>query len=285
MDVGVAGAGMCLLKAVIALLLLSQGGFCDASKPEAAMYSILHDLALPHLNPNEKVTERFVLLQPGEVLDPYEYMPVNESAAVFSDPLRLPPDEKMFRLSDTVPTLNPLGGGTTGKSLSTIYSNILYSIDTTTVKEDPFTNENYLAAVKYLQAEVPDPDGETGSNVTRSELYHRYKERYYDAKQMVSQWLEANKTGTELEYEEWYKASYDTLEAFTSNAYSQWLIDGMKGEVEDRLSVVDIKSVRSEIEDAKALLRNEELPSRDGGSKYYPVHFIPSNWYKYLLAV
>ncbi len=65
---------------------------------------------------------------------------------------------------------------------------------------------------------------------------------------------------------------------------TQWLTDGQKGNVEDGLAIVDIQSSRGLIETGRSLLQEEALPSRDGGSSYYPVYYTPSNWYDYLLA-
>lgn len=274
---------MLILTVSFVLAMLVQGGMCDAKKAQAALYTVLHDLALPTLNEGDKVTERFTLLEPGEILNYYDYTPLKDTPVFNSS--RLPPDEAAFRLSDAVPSYSPFGG-LSGNSLSTIYSNVLYGIDTSSIEDDPFKTQQYLAAMEYLQEKVSDPENSSAPNVSRSELYNRYKKHYYGVKLQVSQWIFGNRSSykTENEYEDWYKESYPTLEAMASAAHSQWLVDGLKGQVEDKISIVDIKSVRSEIEAAKNLLQNEALPSMEGGSNYYPVEFIPSNWYEYLLA-
>lgn len=74
------------------------------------------------------------------------------------------------------------------------------------------------------------------------------------------------------------------MTAYTSAAYTRWLVSGLKGPVEDKISIVDVKSIRDEVEEARQTLRDTEEPSLDGGTKYYPTHFVPSNWYQYLLA-
>lgn len=274
-----------MIAEIILLVLLFKKTLCSgASNPEAALYAAIHDLALPPPKLDEFITERFIMLEPGEVLNYHDYVPLDKDTPTFVNSGRLPPDEAAFRLSDTVPSSKPVGGGITGKSLSTIYSDILYQIDTTNITDDSFTTEAYINAMKYLQEKVSDPADTSAPKISWSELYHRYKQCYYDTKLQVSQWILGNKTdhSKELSYLDWYQESYPTLVAFTSMAYSQWLIEGQKGPVEDKLAIVDIKSVRSEIESAKNLFQDEALPSAVGGSSYYPVEFIPSTWYEYL---
>ena len=258
-----------------------------SKKIQASMYTIIHNLALPNFNENMDITERFILLLPGEVLDYYDYCPLSElKPNEYNDPDRLPPDENTFKLGDTVPTLNPLAGGTTGKSLATIYEDILYSINNSYSSSDVFESNEYTSAMNFLQTEVQDPENETAGNVTRYELYYHYKKMYYDTKLLVNEWLVGNKSQMSdlSKYETWYHDNYETLTAYTSAAYTQWLVSGLKGTVEDKISVVDDKSIRTEVEEAKQILRDTEEPSLDGGSKYYPTHFVPSNWYQYLLA-
>ena len=103
----------------------------------------------------------------------------------------------------------------------------------------------------------------------------------------MKQWLIGNRTeraNNLSQYENWFHENYDSLEAYTSAAYTHWLVSGLKGPVEDRISVIDVKSIREEVEEARQALRDTEEPSLDGGSKYYPTHFVPSNWFQYLLA-
>ncbi len=275
-----------MLAASITLLsLLIWGGMCDEDKTKhdlAVMYTILHDVALPNFDDSVNITERFILLSPGQVLDSYDYTPLNSNEPVFIDPSRLPPDENAFRLSDAMPTLNPLGGGTTGKTFSTIYSDIIYTIDTTSIKNDPFKDEAYIAAMAYLQEGVSDPANTSAANVSRMELYQKYKVKYNRIRMDVQNKIRSKTKSIELEYEKWYKATYNSLQDNVSAAYSQWLVHGLKGEVEDKLSIIDIQSLKSQVEKARNLLQAEALPSRDGASIYYPVHYIPSNWYNYL---
>ncbi len=288
MGVGGINTAHMLAASITLLSLLIWGGMCDEDKAkhdEAVMYTILHDVALPNFDDTVPITERFILLMPGQVLNYYDYVPLNGSEPVFINPSQLPPDENSFRLSDTITTLNPLSGGTTGKTLSVVYNDIVYTINTTSIKNDPFKDEDYIAAITYLQEGVSDPANASAANVSRTELYQKYKVKYYGIKLDVQNWVNGNKTNlTEIKYEVWFKATYTSLLALVSAAHSQWLVDGLKGEVEDKLSIVDIQSVRSQINAARGLLENEELPSRDGASTYYPVHYIPSNWYEYLLS-
>ena len=255
---------------------------------QATMYKIIHELALPDFNEGGDITDRFILLMPGEVLNYYDYCPQSSlKPGEYSDPDRLPSDENAFKLADTVPSLKPLAGEPTGMSLSNIYKNILYTINTGQSQSHIFDTPEYKSAIDYLHEMIADPENVT-SNTTRFELYYRYKKRYYDKRLQVKQWLAGNRSEIAKadlsQYETWFHENYDSLEAYTSAAYTHWLVSGLKGPVEDRISVVDVKSIREEVEEARQALRDTELPSLDGGSKYYPTHFVPSNWYQYLLA-
>lgn len=278
---------------LLVLTLVSFGGLCAAapSKPETdqlALYTILHDLALPKFGPG-KIVERFILLLPGQVLDYHDYCPLDAVEKKTEDPQdtnpdRLPPDENLFRLSDTLPTLYPLGGGISGKRLSQIYKDILYMIDTSKAGPSPFKQDSYTKAIEWLETPVEDPSGKDLPNVTRYELYYRYKKEYFDTNKMVRTWFATNRSSLNnlKKYEIWYDENYDSLMAYSSSAYIRWLISGLKGPVEDNIALVDVKSISEEVEDARRALQFEERPSMDGGSKYYPVHFVPGNWWTHL---
>ena len=257
-----------------------------AENIQARLYTVLHDLALPNFNPDNPVSERFILLVPGEVLDYHDYAPLDGKIKIH-DFNRLPPDENQFRLSDTVLNVNPLGGGITGKSLSRIYEEILYSLDTSRTGADPFSKATYTDSINWLKEEVVDPEVQQSENetvkVSRFELYYKYKQEYYRIKELVKTWLDSNRTqiANLEEYEIWYQENYDSLVAWSMAAYEQWIVNGLKGE---KIALVDIKSISQVVEEARQALQIEERPSMDGGSKYYPVHIIPSNWYEYLKA-
>lgn len=240
------------------------------------LYSAIHDVALPNFSEGSDITERFIMLIPGEVLNYYDYCPLSEAHGEHDDSDRLPPDENRFRLSDTVPNLNPLGGGLTGDSLSLIYENILYMIDTSSTVSDPFAQKSYSDSMKYLTTKITDPSDKNAPNISRYDLYYRYKTQYFTTRMQVKQWLDGNKTKLSFaEYETWYHENYETLIAYTSAAYTQWMVSGEKGPVEDKLSMVDIKSLREVVEEAtsrrSAFLRwrIEVLPSA-----FHPIQLV-----------
>ena len=114
------------------------------------MYKIIHDLALPKFKEGGDITDRFILFMPGEVLNYYDYCPESLlKPGEYSDPDRLPADENAFKLADIVPSLKSFGAPTR-KSLSNIYENILYTIDTSQSQSHVFDTEEYKSAMKYL---------------------------------------------------------------------------------------------------------------------------------------
>lgn len=273
---------------------MSYWTFSTASEPTSSkhvLFTALHDMALPRFTDDSGIpmTERFILLQPGKVLNYYDYCPSGNLQPNERDrvpPPLLPPDENAFMLTDKLPAPNPLGGGLTGKSLSIIYHDILYAIDTSAPNLNSL-NAEYRTAMDFLETEVTDPKDPTSEKIPRFELYHRYEMEYYDTVSTVKRWIDNNKTAMNAKYEDyvtWHHNNYDTLMAHVSAAYSQWLVNGQKSEVEEKIAIVDTRSARKEIQEAKRALKNGELPSMDGGSVYYPVHLEPANWYEYLLA-
>lgn len=263
-----------------------------AKQDQLALFAVLRNLALPRKDdPNMSISERFIMLLPGVVLDYYDYCPLekltpSEKDLIVPMSTRLPADENTFRLTDRVPDLNPLEGGLTGKSLSAIYRRVLYTMDTSAPSDFNVLNTTeYTKAMEFLQEPVPDPKAPDKPKLPRFELYHRYQMEYYDTVARVKTWLHTNRTeiGREnRDYENWYHNNYQTLSAHMSAAYSQWLILGQKSQVEERIAMVDIHTPRTEIEEARRALQQEELPSMDGGTVYYPVHLDPGNWYEYL---
>ena len=261
-------------------------------KDQLALYDVLHQMALPRLDDRKlPITTRFIMLLPGVVLNYYDYCPTETLTQNEKDTLpfatRIPSDEKTFRLTDEVPTINPLAGGRTGRSLSTIYRRTLYTMDTSAATDTNILNSTeYAAAMEFLQTEVPDPKA-PDSKIPRFELYHRYQLEYYNTVSEIKKWLHTNRTEVGIKnrgYEAWYQENYPKLSAHMSAAYSQWLILGQKSQVEERISMVDIHTSRSEVEEARRALQQEELPSMDGGTVYYPVHLDPGNWYQYLVS-
>lgn len=264
-----------MVNAMVLMISITLSMFGDGlsepsqtEKAQARLYTVLHNLALPNFDPNRDVVERFILLIPGEVLDFEDYCPLSEKAQISQEYDRLPPDENLFRLSDTVPTLNPLGGGTTGKSLARIYEDVLYSLDTDKLT-DAFQQEGYKSAIEWLTTAVEDQLGKELPNITRYELYHRYQKEYFDTKQMVKTWFAGNRSSIDdlQKYEIWYDENYDTLTAYSTSSYTRWMISGLKGPVEDKIASVDIKSLSQEVEEARRALEVEE---RMGGRNTTP---------------
>ena len=282
----------CLLAVTVGIAficLCSEAAGDDKSEEsrhkQATLYKIIHDLALPNFDDKAPITDRFIMLMPGEVLDYFDYIPTSDANYTSRDPNSKPPEENLFTLSDTVPSLNPFAGVTTGKSLSTIYSNILYTIDTSYSTMDPTLKKSYTNSMAYLKERVSDPDAEIERKmVSRYALYSRYELAYVHEKQIAEKWKVGNKSSLSVaEYDDWYSVNYELLQSRVEAAYYGWLITGQKISVEEKLSIIDVKSARQIVEDSKVTLRKEQKLNSDGGN-YYPVHFTPSNWYKYLLS-
>ena len=93
--------------------------------------------------------------------------------------------EKWFDLADVIPSANPLYGQDTGRSLATIYKQILQQTTIKNVKEGGKQILSlYNQAIGFLNGEVPDPE-DLRRNTTRLALYDKYKEEYNDQKSIT----------------------------------------------------------------------------------------------------
>ena len=274
-----------------------NGRKISAQKPNdilSDLYKVIRNIAFPNspYSDTETAHNRFILMSPGKVLNYDDYYPGDEYTASLkkknmSAPYALVPPsvmEKWFDLADVV-VGGEVNSGDTGKSLALIYTSIISQI---TVKDFNLLYENVEArsneAKKYLTEPIQNPVNVT-ENTTRMFLYSFYQEEYADRRlEMEEKINNARLTMPALEYEIWFKSTYQSLNAKVESAYSKWLVFGQKTLVELYKTFMDVSSATNVLEETRVVLRGSAVTSLDRTRTIYPVSFEPSNWYEYLLA-
>ena len=264
-----------------------------SSETVTNLYLTLRNIVFPDKPLNNEVTSnRFVMSMPGKVLSYLDYYPGKEYESSLIQPdssktsAPIPPAvmEKWFDLADVMVGGSIYSGAETGKSMAVTYETILkqmqiLGIDTKTAS----IQATYNMANQYLNGEVPDPD-DSSKSVTRLNLYYRYQTDYADRKLQVEERINnARLTKTAVEYELWFQRHYPSLNAKLESEYLKWVAFGNKEQVEVHLSYLDSASAGVMVEDARMSLRASGTLSLDRTRTVYPVSFVPSNWYKYLL--
>ena len=294
------------LKSVLVLLTLTLFWFVRADQNDAdqatknskkiliGLYLTLRNIAFPE-SPltSETITNRFVLMSPGKVLNFWDYYPgqayerslLNPANSTAIDTV-VPPSvmEKWFDIADVMVGADPFTGGVSGKSMATVYETIISQMELLGLKLKSNDAEGkFNQGRNYLTAVVPDPDN-PAINSTRLTLYKRYQDLYTQRQLEMEQAIdEARSSRSALNYELWFQRNYPSLSMRVEGAYTQWLVFGEKEKVELYKAYMDVESSGSEVEKAKMALRMSGVSSLDRTRTVYPVSFEPGNWYKYLL--
>ena len=260
----------------------------------AGLYQVLRNIAFPKspYSAKESVHNRFIFMNPGKVLNYFDYYPgdmyaVSMKAKNTSAPhVLVPPSvmEKWFDIADVV-VGGDLNSGDTGKSLASIYSNILSQIkikDFKTLYQD--AEARYNEAKNFLTEPVQNPVN-LSEKITRMKLYSVFQEEYAEARLNMEEKInDARLSKSSLEYELWFQRNFKLLNSKVENAYSKWLVFGQKELVELYKTFMDVTSAGAALEEARVSLRASGVTSLDRTRTIYPVSFEPSNWYEYLLA-
>lgn len=285
-----------------AILALSLAGKSDEDRKKAVenskrilldLYVTLRNIAFPEFPlTSGTITERFVLISPGKVLNFWDYYPGNDYERSLlrqnssAEKGIIPPSvmEKWFDIADIVLGPNPIAGGISGKSMSTIYETIISQMELLGLTSKSSKAESrYNEGRNYLTSVVQDPE-DPSINATRLALYKRYQDLYTQRQLEMEQKIdEARNSRSSLDYELWFQRTYPSMQMRVEGAYTQWLVFGEKEKVELYKAYMDVASSGSEVEKAKMSLRSSGVMSLDRTRTIYPVSFEPGNWYKYLL--
>ena len=259
------------------------------------LYSTFLSIAFPESKfsgPDEPVTNRFILMAPGKVLNYWDYYPgadyeeslLHQNAS--APEVDIPPSvmDRWFQLADVLPGSDPFTGGDSGYSMATAYETIVSQMDIKGIETKTSDAEaRYNFAADYLTSLVRDPDDPT-KQTTRLTLYDRYQVEYNDRSLELEDAIDqAKRTRHSVEYEVWFQRHYPALNSKVESSYTKWLVFGQKDIVELYKAYMDTSSAGQDLELARMSLRASGVSSLDRTRTVYPVSFEPGNWYKYLL--
>ena len=285
-----------LLWSILLVVSLStlgvSGQAVDRSQSQMLhLYRVLHSLTLPTLKADDQPEQRLVLQFPGRILNLYDYYPGDEYVNSLRNPdpearrVEIPPrvQENMFRLSDGLPAVNPFGGAETGEQLSTVYRTLLHQMVVRGMEAlEKDRKVKHREAREALSKFVNDPSNESVRNTVLG-LYRTYREKYDDAKRHMEETITMKRRELPArEFEEWFRNNYPTLNSKAEGAYLEWLVFGMKVEVESWWVQLDGASPGLELLEATSSLRASGVTSLDRTQTVYPVTFLPSDWYRYI---
>ena len=192
--------------------------------------------------------------------------------------------EKWFDLADIVPSANPFNGEVSGRSLASIYNNMLRDIRIKNLEDQgkPIV-ALYKKAVEFLNEVVPHPE-DLDKKVTRLALYEQYNQLYNVRRLEMEDIIEEKRKNLQyIDYELWFQRNYPSLLSKVESAYNKWLIFGKKEFCEIYITYLDTGSAAKSLEEARTAMRSAGVTSLDRTRTIYPVSFEPSDWYKYLL--
>ena len=190
--------------------------------------------------------------------------------------------ERMFNLVDVIPEAASIVSSIhNGHPLAKTYESLLEQLQVSYDDVDPLT---LMEARNFLQEKVEDLGGEMPGLVPRLMLYLHYKKQYYHVKLEVETAKDKQqKRLSSRSYITWLQRNTFTLDGKVNDSYTKWEILGNRTEVERRLTKLNLQDRSEPLENARALLEATRRKNKHQQEQsFYPVKFIPENWYKLL---
>ena len=280
---------------LVAVLLATSAGAPPNDDEESKqrlrqLYTVLRNIILPSALSGTVVDKRFVLMMPGKVLSERDYYPGDAYVNFKKNPTQgkfeeIPPVvmQRMFRLVDIIPGLDPMQGQESGERMSVIYRQILGDINIRGIKDIAKNKENLQKeSVDFLLHVVKDPD-DLKSEATRWDLYRRYEKVYNEKKREMEETIDTNRNNrSSVDYQLWFQRTFPILQAEVDGAFIDWLVKGNKDLVELYRSRLDTSSPGTLLLEAKSALRASGTVSLDRTETIYPVEYTPGDWFEYL---
>ena len=284
---------LCQLIVLIVLLATSHGQTDDDEESKMRLrqlYTVLRNIALPSAVSGKVVDKRLVLMMPGKVLSERDYYPgdayvnfkKNPSVGKFEE---IPPVvmQRMFRLVDIIPGLDPMQGQESGERMSVIYRQILGDMNIEGIKDIAKDKENLQKeSVDFLLQVVSDPDN-LQLEASRWDLYRRYEKVYNEKKREMEETIDSNRNSrSSVDYQLWFQRTFPILQAEVDGAFIDWLVKGNKDVIELYRSRLDTSSPGTLLLEAKSAMRSSGTVSLDRTETIYPVEYTPGDWFEYL---
>lgn len=238
----------------------------------------------------------FTVMVPGKVLDIEDFTTgFDRNGAAESIVLPLKTQLKQAILCDDMPALAPIQLGPTGKSVSHSYDAAIsklipagttVGVDITEGKKLSDEEERYSKAMKWLTFKDLD-----NGNQTRVELYTKKQTAYtkcVEAKtkafnEALEKAMADPRHGGSIPkateaYNVWVSENARTYRNLMQAAYMDWVVNGLKEEVEYWFSIVDRDSSMARVEASKETMRAAVVEDMDGSGTYPTVRLTPENW-------
>ena len=190
--------------------------------------------------------------------------------------------ENMFNLIDIIPEATSIVSNVHhGRSLAKTYESLVEQLQISYDDMDPVS---LTEARNFLQEKVEDLGGELTGLQPRLMLYLHYKKQYHHLKLEVEISKEKQqKRLSSRSYITWLERNAFTLDGLVNDSYTKWEVFGSRTEVEKRLTKLNLQDRSEPLENARALLEATRRRSKYRQEhSFYPVKFIPENWYKLL---
>ena len=241
----------------------------------------LHTNIAENIAPLASGCQHLVLFTVGQILHLDDYTP----GRYFDGSVRTVRPramENMFNLVDIIPEATSIVGSTHhGRSLAKTYESLVEQLQVSYDDMDPIT---LTEARSFLQEKVEDLGGELTGPTPRLMLYFHYKKQYHRVKLEVEVSKEKQqKRLSSISYITWLERNAFTLDGLVNDSYTKWEVFGSRTDVERRLTKLNLQDRSEPLENARALLEAARRRSKyHHEQSFYPVKFIPENWYKLL---
>lgn len=203
----------------------SKSDTSNYKQNQIKLYNALYHFALPDVDYDSNVQQRFILQVSGKVLNPMHYHPGAKYEEFLNDleqneqnadiPKRI--IDRMFYLADVA---HPVAGRQTRYSLARLYQNILDKLKPTGF-EDLSKNGQHLynEALHKLLESMLDPD-DSSKLVPLFQLYDRFQKAYHDELQVVEETITKKKEELNItDYHHWFEVNNPILQAQVEAAY------------------------------------------------------------------
>ena len=261
---------------------ISEDSIAGYFRPQhMELYHQLHTNIAENIAPLASGHQHLALSTVGQILHPDDYTP----GRYFDGSVRtIRPRamENMFNLVDIIPEATSIVSNFKhGRLLAKMYESLVEQLQVSYNDMDPMT---LTEARNFLQEKVDDLGGELTGSIPRLMLYFHYKKQYHRVKLEVETAKDKQqKRLSSRSYITWLERNAFTLDGLVNDSYTKWEVFGNRTEVERRLTKLNLQDRSEPLENARALLEATKRRSRyHQEQSFYPVKFIPENWYKLL---
>ncbi|GLB44722.1 hypothetical protein LshimejAT787_1800590 [Lyophyllum shimeji] len=235
----------------------------------------------------------FTVMVPGKVVNFADYSEGFDQDGQMTAPI-LPTVTELNNaiLCDDMPVLAPVQLGPTGKSVARSYDAAIsklipagttVGVDVADPQNLTAEEERYQKAMTWLLFKYKDGKTRVEIYSEKQELYTKAIERktkaFNDAlKRAMDDPRNTTPAQQRAAYDVWVSENARAYRNLMQAAYMDWVVNGLKEEVEYWFSIVDRDSAMARVEASKEAMRAAVVQDTDGSVEYQKVKLTPSNW-------